>query len=57
VAGSRPLVHSLCLQAFPLSLGSGARLYPGPDKRPLELVSSKAVPSGVLLQTYRVETG
>jgi hypothetical protein len=57
VAGSRPLVHSLCLQAFPLILGSGARLYPGSDKRPLELVSSKAVPSGVLLQTYRVETG
>lgn len=64
VAGSRTLAQSLLgaglvdelnLQVFPLLLGSGARLYPeSPDTLPLELVSSKAVPNGVLLQTYRV---
>ena len=63
VAGSRTLVHHLLaeglvdelnLQVFPLILGSGARLYPDtPDKLPLELVSSQAMPNGVLTQTYR----
>lgn len=62
-AGSRTLVHwllaaglvdGLNLQIFPLILGSGARLYPhSSDKIPLELVSSAALSSGVLLQTYR----
>lgn len=63
VPGSRTLVHSLLgaglvdllnLQVFPLLLGSGTRLYPDtPDKTRLELASSKALASGVLLQTYR----
>jgi dihydrofolate reductase len=63
VAGSRTLVHHLLaeglvdelnLQVFPVLLGSGARLYPDtPDKTPLELVSSQAMPNGVLAQTYR----
>ncbi len=67
VAGSRTLVHSLLpaglvdeinLQVFPLLLGSGARLYPeSPDRADLELVSSKTVENGVLLQTYRPKTG
>ena len=63
VAGSCTLVHLLLaeglvdelnLQVFPLLLGSGARLYPQTDdKTVLELVSSTALASGVLLQTYR----
>lgn len=62
VAGSRTLVHSLLaaelvdelnLQVFPVMLGSGARLYPElVDKLPLKLVSSRALASGVVLQTY-----
>jgi dihydrofolate reductase len=62
VAGSRMLVGSLLaaglvdelnLQVFPLVLGSGARLYPeSVDKLPLSLVSSRALATGVMLQTY-----
>jgi dihydrofolate reductase len=64
VAGSRTLAQSLLraglvdqlnLQVFPLILGSGARLYPeAPDKLALELASSREVPNGVMLQSYRV---
>ena len=64
VAGSRTLVQSLLaaelideinLQVFPLLLGSGARLYPETtDQHPLRLVSSQALDSGVILQTYAV---
>ena len=60
--GSRTLVHTLLaaglveqlnLQVFPLILGSGARLYPeSADLTPLRLTSSRALPSGVLLQSY-----
>jgi dihydrofolate reductase len=67
VAGSRTLAQALLgaglvdqvnLQVFPLILGSGARLYPEtPDKLALELVSSRAVPNGVLLQSYRPLAG
>lgn len=63
VAGSRTLAQSLLvaglvdelnLQVFPIILGSGARLYPERDDTlPLELVSSRALPNGVVLQTYR----
>jgi dihydrofolate reductase len=62
VAGSRTLVHSLIaeglvdqlnLQVFPVILGSGDRLYPeGPDRLDLELISSKATGTGVILQSY-----
>ena len=62
VAGSRSvaqallaagLVDELNLQVFPLVLGSGARLYPeGPEKLELKLVSSRALGTGVVLQTY-----
>ena len=67
VAGSRTLAQSLLtaglvdqvnLQVFPVILGSGARFYPeSPDKLALELVSSREVPNGVLLQSYRPEAG
>lgn len=63
IAGSRSLVHLLLaeglvdelnLQVFPLLLGSGARVYPETsDTTSLELVSSTALDSAVLLQTYR----
>lgn len=64
VPGSRTLVHTLLeaglvdelnLQVFPVLLGSGMRLFPEtPDKTALELASSKALDSGVLVQTYAV---
>jgi dihydrofolate reductase len=67
VAGSRTLAQSLLagglvdelnLQVFPLLLGSGARLFPdSPDKLELELASSRALATGVLLQTYRPAVG
>lgn len=63
VAGSRTLVQSLLadhlvdelhLQVFPLVLGSGVRLYPETDEKlALEMVESRPLPNGVLLQTYR----
>ncbi len=63
IAGSRTLAQSLLaaglvdqlnLQVFPLLLGSGLRLYPeSPEKTTLELLSSTALPNGVLLQSYR----
>ena len=64
IAGSRSVVHALLaaglvdqinLQVFPLMLGSGIRVYPERDEPTrLELVSSRAVENGVVLQTYRV---
>lgn len=64
VIGSRTLVQTLLgaglvdrlhLQVFPLILGSGRRLYPETaEKSPLELRSSRALPSGVVLQEYVV---
>jgi dihydrofolate reductase len=63
VAGSRTLAQSLLgaglvdqlnLQIFPFILGSGARLYPdAEDMTTLELTASRALDSGVLLQSYR----
>ena len=64
VAGSGSVVHELLdaglvdqinLQVFPLLLGSGLNVYPQrrePIK--LELISSRALPSGVVLQSYSV---
>jgi dihydrofolate reductase len=64
VVGSRMLVHALLaaglvdelhLQVFPVVLGSGFKAYPdSPDRLDLELASSKATSTGVLLQEYRV---
>ncbi len=63
VAGSRSIVQQLLaaglvdqlnLQVFPLILGSGERVYPDSDETvPLELASSEALDSGVVLQSYR----
>lgn len=63
VAGSRTLarwllveglVDELHLQVMPVVLGSGARLYPETGEPiGLELVSSQALPGGVLAQAYR----
>jgi dihydrofolate reductase len=62
VPGSRSVVHALLdaglvdqlnLQVFPLILGSGMRAYPEmPEPIKLELTSSRALTSGVTLQTY-----
>jgi len=47
------LVDELNLQVFPVILGSGFRLYPeSPDRLNLELVSSRALQTGVVLQAY-----
>ncbi len=64
VAGSRSVVHALLaaglvdrvnLQVFPVLLGSGARFYPDTlDPTRLELLDSRAVKNGVVLQSYRV---
>jgi dihydrofolate reductase len=48
------LVDEINLFIFPVVVGQGTRLFPdtGPD-RALELVSSRATPSGVTIQVYR----
>jgi dihydrofolate reductase len=64
VAGSRSVVHALLdaglvdqinLQVFPLLLGSGMSVFPRrTEPMPLELISSRALQSGVTLESYRV---
>jgi dihydrofolate reductase len=64
VAGSRSVLHALLgaglvdelhLQVFPLILGSGMRAFPErPEPVYVELVSSRPLDTGVVLQTYRV---
>ena len=48
------LVDEMNLFIFPVVVGQGTRLFPdtGPD-RALELVGSRATPSGVTIQVYR----
>src|SRR5215212_7870035 len=48
------LVDEINLFTYPVVVGQGTRLFPdnGPD-RALELVESRATPSGVILQVYR----
>jgi dihydrofolate reductase len=63
IAGSRTLVHSLIptglideyrLMIFPVTVGSGARLWPdSPDKMPLELADTLRYDSGVVVNVYR----
>jgi dihydrofolate reductase len=50
----RDLVDELTLHIHPLVVGDGFRLFPerGPTLD-LELVASRATPSGVMIQTYR----
>ncbi|HKB21186.1 MAG TPA: dihydrofolate reductase family protein, partial [Gaiellaceae bacterium] len=48
------LVDEITLLTYPLVVGQGTRLFPdtGPDTA-LELVDSRATPSGVTIQVYR----
>jgi dihydrofolate reductase len=48
------LVDEIILLTYPVVLGQGTRLFPdsGPDTA-LELVDSRATPSGVTIQVYR----
>jgi dihydrofolate reductase len=48
------LVDEIALLTYPVVLGQGTRLFPatGPDTA-LELVDSRATPSGVTIQVYR----
>ena len=48
------LVDEITLLTYPLVIGQGTRLFPdtGPDAA-LELVDSRATPSGVTIQVYR----
>ena len=48
------LVDEITLLTYPVVVGQGTRLFPdtGPD-RALELVESRATPSGVTIQVYR----
>jgi dihydrofolate reductase len=48
------LVDEITLLTYPVVIGQGARLFPdtGPDTA-LELVDSRATPSGVTIQIYR----
>jgi len=67
VAGSRTLVQTLFehdlidelrLMVFPVTVGSGARLFPdSPDKTVLELAETKAFATGVQVNTYRRPQG
>jgi dihydrofolate reductase len=49
------LVDEITLFTFPVIVGQGTRLFPdtGPD-RALDLVESRATPSGVTIQVYRL---
>jgi dihydrofolate reductase len=48
------LVDEITLLTYPVVVGQGTRLFPdaGPDKA-LELIESRATPSGVTIQVYR----
>ncbi|MPZ67811.1 MAG: dihydrofolate reductase [Pseudonocardiaceae bacterium] len=50
----KDLVDEINLLIFPVVVGQGTRLFPdtGPDTA-LELVESRATPSGVMIQVYR----
>lgn len=49
------LVDEITLFTFPVVVGQGTRLFPDTGRdRTLELVSSRATPSGVTIQVYRL---
>jgi dihydrofolate reductase len=63
IDGSSVLIHTLaendlideyCLHVYPLVLGSGKRLFPDGKRIPLELLESRALPTGVVFQRYRM---
>ena len=47
------LVDEVVLIVYPVLLGQGKRLFSDSDARELALVSTKATPTGVLMNTYR----
>jgi len=47
------LVDEYSLHVYPLVLGSGKRLFPAGKRLNLQLVESKALPTGVVFQRYR----
>jgi len=50
----RDLVDELNLRIYPVIVGEGLRLFPERGQtHNLELVESRAIPSSVMLQTYR----
>ena len=50
----RDLVDELNLRIYPVVVGDGLRLFPERGQtHNLELVESRSIPSGVMLQTYR----
>ena len=60
--GSSVLIHTLAendlvdeysLHVYPLVLGSGKRLFPEGKRIDLELIESRALPTGVLFQQYQ----
>ena len=60
--GSSVLIHTLAqndlideytLHVYPLVLGSGKRLFPAGKRINLELMESRALPTGVVFQRYR----
>ena len=62
IDGSSVLIHTLIendlidefhLHVYPLSLGGGKRLFPEGKRVELELVRSKTLPTGVILQEYK----
>jgi dihydrofolate reductase len=51
----RGLAEEVVLIAYPVLLGTGKRLFAeGTPPRSFELVRSKAMPSGIILNTYKV---
>ena len=54
----RDLVDELNLRIYPVIVGDGLRLFPERGQtHDLELVESRSLPSGVMLQTYRPAGG
>lgn len=47
------LIDEIVLGVHPLLLGTGQRLFDGPDERRFDLVSSEATSTGVVSATYR----
>ena len=47
------LVDEYALHVYPIVLGSGKQLFPGGKRINMKLVDSKALPTGVIFQTYQ----
>ena len=53
VLAQNDLVDEYSLHVYPLVLGGGKRLFPAGKRLNLQLVESKALPTGVVFQRYR----